>query len=318
MLLLWQNALKASVLDPYAPPNSHDLQFSRQVQDWTDSTIKSKWIAFYSQTTDRIYYRAGLQWRVYARYSGTGVRGRYSQQAEICRELPTTADRLASLSPRGAMFKIENSHVYSFSPTDKDPAKYDPSEETFSCIADAFDASIMSQRILIDDVTLPADGCQAIAEAIIKGNGLAVSDGSFDPDISTTNETSGFQLAATKDDKEDRLNGVNWVPGSPIDQSAYRSELTGIAGILATTEIIVKHFGIVTGGITIALDGESALDEACGEWPLSIDQASYDLLQEIRNRVSELPIDVKWRWVEGHQKERQGEMMMWMPWPRAI
>ena len=43
----------------------------------------------------------------------------------------------------------------------------------------------------------------------------------------------------------------------------------------------MKHFGIVTGGITIALDGESALDEACGEWPLAIDRASYDLLQEI-------------------------------------
>ena len=54
--------------------------------------------------------------------------------------------------------------MYSFTPPDEDPAKYDPSEETFSCIADAFDAFIMSQRILIDDVTLPADGCQAIAE----------------------------------------------------------------------------------------------------------------------------------------------------------
>jgi len=144
----------------------------------------------------------------------------------------------------------------------------------------------------------------SIAEAIIKGKGLAVSDGSFDPKISTTNGSSGFLLAATKEEKEDRLKGVNWVPGSALDQSAYRSELTGIVGILATTAIIVKQFGIVTGEITIALDGESALDEACGEWPLAIDQASYDLLQEIRNRVRELPIDVKWRWVEGHPQPR--------------
>jgi len=33
---------------------------------------------------------------------------------------------------------------------------------------------------------------------------------------------------------------------------------TRIVGILATTAIIVRQFGIVTGGITIALDGESA------------------------------------------------------------
>jgi len=80
MLLLWQNALKASVLDPYAPPNSSDLQFSKQVRAWTDSTIKTKWIAFFCQTTDRIYYKAGLQWRVYARYSGAGGRGRNLQR----------------------------------------------------------------------------------------------------------------------------------------------------------------------------------------------------------------------------------------------
>ena len=105
------------------------------------------------------------------------------------------------------------------------------------------------------------------------------------PEYDLKNGTSGFQLAATKEETEDRLKAVNWVPGSPIDQSAYRSELTGIVGILATTAIIVQHFGIVTGGITIALDVESALDEASGEWSLTIDQASYNLLQEIRNRV---------------------------------
>ena len=67
---------------------------------------------------------------------------------------------------------------------------------------------------------------------------------------------------------------------------------------------IVKQFGILTGGITIALDGESALDEACGDWHPTIDQASCDLLQEIQNRVKALPIEVKWRWVECRQKEK--------------
>jgi len=52
MLLLWQNALKASVLDPYAPPNSWDLQFSKQVRAWTDPTIKNKWTSLFCQTTD--------------------------------------------------------------------------------------------------------------------------------------------------------------------------------------------------------------------------------------------------------------------------
>ena len=62
------------------------------------------------------------------------------------------------------------------------------------------------------------------------------------------------------------------------------------------------------------MDGESALDEACGEWPLAIDQASYDLLQEIRKRVRELPINVKWRCVEGYQEEKGVRNLDW--WAR--
>lgn len=72
---------------------------------------------------------------------------------------------------------------------------------------------------------LPLDGCQAITEAIIRGEGLAVSDGSYDPDIYTSVGTSGFVLAASKEENEDRLKGMNWVPDTATDQSAYRNEL---------------------------------------------------------------------------------------------
>ena len=41
--------------------------------------------------------------------------------------------------------------------------------------------------------------------------------------------------------------------------------------MLSTVAILVKHFHITSGAITIALDGESALDEASGDWPLQID-----------------------------------------------
>lgn len=62
------------------------------------------------------------------------------------------------------------------------------------------------------------------------------------------------------EEKEDQMKGVNWVPGIATVQSAYRSELSGIVGILVTVAIIVKQFGTVGGGMTIASDEESALD----------------------------------------------------------
>ena len=69
-------------------------------------------------------------------------------------------------------------------------------------------------------------------------------------------------MAVTQDADEERLDGSNYVTGSADDESAYRSELVGTIGVLATVAILVKQFHITSGAITIALDGESALDEA--------------------------------------------------------
>jgi hypothetical protein len=37
---------------------------------------------------------------------------------------------------------------------------------------------------------------------------------------------------------------------------------------------------------------------------LSIDQPCFDVLQDIRGRLKELPITVDFRWVEGHQDDK--------------
>jgi hypothetical protein len=106
------------------------------------------------------------------------------------------------------------------------------------------------------------------------------------------------------------LDGDNWVPGTPTDQSAYRSELTGIAGILSIVVIIIQHYDITKGSITIALDGYSALDQSAAETLLRIDQPDFDILQDIRARLHTLPITVIWKWVEG-QQDKKGKFMDW-------
>jgi hypothetical protein len=91
--------------------------------------------------------------------------------------------------------------------------------------------------------------------AIQNGTARAFSNGSYDP--LTLQGTSSLTIVAAKDDI-DLLDGDNWVPGTPTDQSAYRSELAGIAGILSVVAIIIQHYDITNGSITIALDGYSA------------------------------------------------------------
>jgi hypothetical protein len=133
-----------------------------------------------------------------------------------------------------------------------DLTSYNPTKGPFSCIHDAFDSSIGSEKILLDSGTLPQDNCQSILIAITKGTARAISDGSYNP--ITHKGTSFLTIVADKHDK-DPLDGDNWVPGLPTDQSAYRSKLAGIAGILSAVAVIIQQYDITKGSITIVLDG---------------------------------------------------------------
>ena len=44
---------------------------------------------------------------------------------------------------------------------------------------------------------------------------------------------------------------------------------------------------------------------------LYYEQKIFDMLQDIHQRINLLPIDIKWRWEEGHQFERYGITSWW-------
>jgi hypothetical protein len=190
---------------------------------------------------------------------------------------------------------------------DDDLTTYDPPIGPFRCIQNAFDSSITSEKILLDEISLPKDNCRDISTAIQNGTARVISDGSYDP--LALQGTSSLTIVAARNDI-DPLDGDNWLPGTPTDQSAYRSELVGIARILSVVAIVIQHNDITKGSITIALDDYSALDQSAAEAPLRIDQPEFDILQDIRARLHTLPIKVIWKWVEGHQ-DKKGKFMDW-------
>ena len=98
--------------------------------------------------------------------------------------------------------------------------------------------------------------CKLIASAIKTGTAIAVCDGSFDPKDRLG--TAAFVMATNKKDKNE-LTGANWSPGTKEDQTAYRSKLTGVDSILAVLAILVRHYNIKNGAITIAFNCKTAL-----------------------------------------------------------
>ncbi|HEY9817964.1 MAG TPA: hypothetical protein V6D20_19475, partial [Candidatus Obscuribacterales bacterium] len=143
----------------------------------------------------------------------------------------------------------------------------------------------------------------SVAMAIQQDQAIAVSDGSYDP-FSRTG-SSAFILTPAITDLTTQIAGQNQVVGAPYQQSAYRSELAGVAGILVLLDLIVTHFSISAGSITIGLDGESALNQTAGDWLLKPQQTDFDLLYDIRQRLKLLPITCSFQWIKGHQDDHK-------------
>ena len=115
---------------------------------------------------------------------------------------------------------------------------------------------------------------------------IAVSDGSF----KDYKGTSAFVIEVSPSQQLGHAIGVNAIPGEPVDQSPYRSELGGVSGIIATVHLICTVHGIQKGSIEVGLDGEQAMKAICGDGPLHTKQADYNLLQDIREKVKLSPL----------------------------
>jgi hypothetical protein len=128
------------------------------------------------------------------------------------------------------------------------------------------------------------EGC-TIVEALQQGNAIAVCDGSF----KGNKGASAWVIEGCS--SEGRITGWNHVSGDDYDQSAYRSELTGILGIVSMAMILYNHYNLAQASITVACDNLSALNNALDKSiEISIKDPDHDLLFTIRHLMEIHPI----------------------------
>jgi hypothetical protein len=147
------------------------------------------------------------------------------------------------------------------------------------------------------DVLDNNDNGLSVAKAILKGTARAISDGSFKDQLGTSS------TVIYGEEEHNRMISVNTVPGHSQEQSAYQSELAGIEGALAILESVCKVHDLQHCAATIGLDGNQALIEASGDWPLCPSRADFDKLTNIWAKIKRLPIKIHWRWTKGHQDD---------------
>jgi hypothetical protein len=145
----------------------------------------------------------------------------------------------------------------------------------------------------VQEYALPAD-LAPIVRSLLLGSARAISDGSFKDKFGT----SAFTII---DNQDTSILGLNVVPGHPDDQSAYRSELAGLFGIVLVVNRLCSWAKIESGGIEVGCDGLSALEKAFDTWPLEPTDPHFDMLSSLHTQIAASPVTWKIRHIPSHQ-----------------
>jgi hypothetical protein len=150
-----------------------------------------------------------------------------------------------------------------------------------------------------------------LEEELVQSGGCinAVSDGSFKELFGT----AAWTLHITD---QCVIQGQCTSPGEPEDQSAYRSELTGIYGIVSTIWTL-QHKWSCVGEVTVGCDGLSALRQAQKTTDfIDPNVPQFDLIMAIRTIIAQT--NWKWNWihVKGHQDavNELSQLDRWSKW----
>lgn len=134
-----------------------------------------------------------------------------------------------------------------------------------------------------------------IIAAFSAGTAWAISDGSF-------KDKQGTSAWTIVDPHTSSILGLNSVPGHPDDQSAYRSKLVGLFGIVMVSNLLYTWAHITSEGFEVGCDGCLAvLNNAFDTWPLEPDDPHFDLLSALRTKIVASPLAWTTRHIPGHQ-----------------
>ena len=144
----------------------------------------------------------------------------------------------------------------------------------FALILSAINASIADSRFPLDSVVIPNDVGEAIAKAIRDGTALATNDGSSNLVTSIGSPDMLALNISASGEKVDEFEAVNW---EKLNNWRIVANLLVSAGSLPVYPLLSS---ILTSrrAASQSLDGESALNQSKGTWPLSISQSCFDML----------------------------------------
>ena len=286
---LWQHTLR-----PLLRNNSLFLKQQLVMGKWTQEALLH-WKWQYSLSQGRLYATHGQVITEYKRMGQPALRHSLGTYERVDK----WTDKVPEDSKGADVYHTSNVKLISFVRHVDLPAK--TRIETFHDLATAKQSLPTDDQWAINEMFSEDQGAK-VARAIQRGDATGISDGSY----KNKRGTAACIIEANKDTSS-RIYALHDTPGRQTDQSPYRSELSGISMMLAVIKCVLMCHKVTSGSIALGLDGEKAMTQASGNFPLFPTQRSFDLLVDIRTKLEQLPIKVHFFWVEGHQLQRHGQ-----------
>jgi hypothetical protein len=273
---LWQTALRSCFLTLDQPQQTLRRPLGKWVVPTTDN-----WHWFYSPSQDRVYHLQDTD--QYQSYS-TSIKRRRLRSPKY---LPTSTTMSIPLDAERTTVSEQPTFVWCHGSSPS--IARSPQSTQISDLIHAND------QWAVRSFSCPNNG-KSIADAISQGTAISVCDGSYKTHFGTA-----AYVIQDGDQREARILGANVTPGHPADQNPYRSEVAGIFAVVIIVEAITKAHGLLNGTIELACDCESGITAIFTHEYDSPSQPHYDLIHEIRKKISTSPIEWKYRHVRGHQ-----------------
>ena len=294
-----RNEWKRAILSMYGVDSRHK-RWRRNCGRWTERANNStRWL--YVHEEDRLYEREGDHWNIWVSSIARRRRnGTFSKTTRTTQQRPGNNTSVAKVRVRNQRSaKVVGYGTAARGTNEGDRATSNVLESEVRHI----DENLLWA---IEQLDLPTDNGDKIAQMIRDGKGRCMSDGS----LKNSYGSSAFTFL-TNDD-ECGISGRNVVPGMNVDQSSYRSELCGILGNILILNAICRCHGITEDHqVLVGCDSESALWNSFGTAPITTKMASHDLVAAIRHQIRISPLDLKSKWVKGHQDDRGGILDSW-------
>jgi hypothetical protein len=142
---------------------------------------------------------------------------------------------------------------------------------------------------------LPDNGA-SLAQAIIDGNTVSVSDASYKDLFGTA------AIVVEGPPTSHRANAVNITPGPIKDGDSTCCETGGLIGMWVLISAICTVHQVTTGSIVIACDNINSIRIFQPDFVPDPNEESFDLVSCLHSLAQSSPVTLKPEHVTGHQK----------------